>query len=296
QKTSLRSVKPPLRKSREPMRRRWIKLCCSAFLSSVALPPTQCFYRTINVPQQDIGIGGGPPIISMTNSVHPRHLPSWHHRKRRRPAWPLTKAAHEPTAVDMDVPDLMERKSTIKIKPAKFHNLRAVSRLLVAEFYGATLWYPAQCLTELNRLQTNFHGYGEDAGRHLMLLATSLEDGSLVGFVDIDGREKRPGQTGVRPYLSDLAVANRCQRMGIGTELVKACEEACIGWGFDHMYLKVRVGNVAARKLYENLGYVVHSPSSFGFMVETGNKQAEIMLCGDLRARARAEGGAAAEE
>lgn len=28
-----------------------------------------------------------------------------------------------------------------------------------------------------------------------MLLATSLEDGSLVGFVDIDGREKRPGQS-----------------------------------------------------------------------------------------------------
>lgn len=72
---------------------------------------------------------------------------------------------------------------------------RAVSRLLVAEFYGATLWYPAQCLTELNRLQTNFHSYGEDASRHLMLLATSLEDGSLVGFVDIDGREKRPGQS-----------------------------------------------------------------------------------------------------
>lgn len=91
--------------------------------------------------------------------------------------------------------------------------------------------------------------------------------------------------------------------MGIGTELVKACEEACIEWGFDHMYLKVRVGNVAARKLYENLGYVVHSSSSSGgddgdtgsgFMVETGNKQAEIMLCGDLRERARVE--ASAEE
>lgn len=72
---------------------------------------------------------------------------------------------------------------------------RAVSRLLVAEFYGSTLWYPAQCLVELNRLQENFHGYGEDADRHLMLLATSLDDGSLVGFVDVDGREKRPGQS-----------------------------------------------------------------------------------------------------
>lgn len=76
-----------------------------------------------------------------------------------------------------------------------FYGLRAVSRLLVAEFYGSTLWYPAQCLVELNRLQENFHGYGDDADRHLMLLATSVDDGSVVGFVDVDGREKRPGQS-----------------------------------------------------------------------------------------------------
>lgn len=102
---------------------------------------------------------------------------------------------------------------------------------------------------------------------------------------------------GVRPYLSDLAVADRCRRMGIGTELVKACEEACIGWGYDHLFLKVRVGNVAAKNLYENLGYVVHSSSSLqdpngdsgsGFMVETGSDPKEIMLCGDLVARAQA--------
>lgn len=92
--------------------------------------------------------------------------------------------------------------------------------------------------------------------------------------------------------------------MGIGTELVKACEAACIEWGYDHLYLKVRTGNVAAQKLYENLGYVVHSASSSqegasgdsgsGFMVETGSDPNEVMLCGDLTARAKA-GGPAAE-
>lgn len=85
--------------------------------------------------------------------------------------------------------------------------------------------------------------------------------------------------------------------MGIGTELVKACEEACIEWGYNHLYLKVRTGNVAAQKLYENLGYVVHSASSSqgansdsgsGFMVETGSDPKEVMLCGDLAARAKA--------
>lgn len=102
---------------------------------------------------------------------------------------------------------------------------------------------------------------------------------------------------GVRPYLSDLAVADRCRRKGIGTELVKACEEACVEWGYDHLYLKVRMGNLAAQKLYENLGYVVHSASSArgagsdsgsGFMVETGSDPKEVILCGDLTARAKA--------
>lgn len=83
---------------------------------------------------------------------------------------------------------------SIDIKPATFQDLRAVSRLLVEEFYGNTLWFQAQRLVELARLQNNFHSYEEDASLHLMLIATSVEDGSLVGFVDIDGRERKTEQ------------------------------------------------------------------------------------------------------
>ncbi len=56
----------------------------------------------------------------------------------------------------------------------------------------------------------------------------------------------------------------------------------------------MRVGNVAAQKMYENLGYVVHSSSekqgddSSGFMVETGENPKEVMLCVDLAERAHA--------
>eukprot|EP00904_Undaria_pinnatifida_P013432 jgi/Undpi1/9219/HiC_scaffold_26.g11677.m1 len=190
----------------------------------------------------------------------------------------LSPAAHEPAAADTT---LATRGDTLEIdiKPATYFGLRAVSRLLVEEFYGIGLWFPAQRLVELNRLQDNFHSYEEDADRHLMLVATTVEDGSLVGFVDIDGREKNPGQTGCRPYLSDLAVANRFKRRGAGTELVRACEEACLRWGFDSMYLKVQAGNIAAEKLYENLGYYIHSPK---------DSKNEVMLCVNLTARAEA--------
>lgn len=65
--------------------------------------------------------------------------------------------------------------------------------------------------------------------------------------------------------------------MGVGTELVRACEDACVRWGYDCMYLKVQAGNAAGQKLYENLGYTVHAPK---------DAKNEVVLCGDLRSRA----------
>ncbi|CAN0571252.1 unnamed protein product [Ectocarpus sp. 12 AP-2014] len=150
----------------------------------------------INVSSRIIGISNSRPTYAtrQPNDRPPLRLP-WEYDRHQQRARPAPRAAGESASVDTDVRDLKEKAPLVEIKPAKFHNLRAVSRLLVAEFYGSTIWYPAQCLVELNRLQDNFHGYGEDASRHLMLLATSVEDGSLAGFVDIDGREKRPGQS-----------------------------------------------------------------------------------------------------
>lgn len=122
----------------------------------------------------------------------------------------LSPAVHESAAVDTTVVATKGNALSIIIQPATFFDLRAVSRLLVEEFYGMGLFSPAQRLVELNRLQDNFHSYEEDADRHLMLIATTVEDGSLVGFVDIDGREKKPGQ-------SELTVS--CKRPGLNVRV-----------------------------------------------------------------------------
>lgn len=107
----------------------------------------------------------------------------------------MLNALHESqaaAAAAAESPSLTKSKSlAVEIKPAKFPDLGAVSRLLVEEFYGVGLWFPAQCLVELRRLQDNFHSYEEDADLHLMLVATTVEDGSLAGFVDVDARERR---------------------------------------------------------------------------------------------------------
>ena len=38
------------------------------------------------------------------------------------------------------------------------------------------LWFPAQRLVELRRLQNHFHSYKEDAALHLMLVATATNN------------------------------------------------------------------------------------------------------------------------
>lgn len=145
-----------------------------------------------------------PFSSGFSGPIRSRHTPARHSYTQQHTPIPLYRphglgkrlspAAHEPAAADTT---LATRGDTLEIdiKPATYFGLRAVSRLLVEEFYGIGLWFPAQRLVELNRLQDNFHSYEEDADRHLMLVATTVEDGSLVGFVDIDGREKKPGQS-----------------------------------------------------------------------------------------------------
>ena len=43
---------------------------------------------------------------------------------------------------------------------------------------------------ELPKLQNIFPSYEEEAALHLMLVATALEDGSLTGFVGVDGTDR----------------------------------------------------------------------------------------------------------
>ena len=79
------------------------------------------------------------------------------------------------------------------------------------------LWFPAQYLVELRRLQDNFHSNEEDAALRLMLVATAIEDGSLAGFVDVDGRDRRasnvlfkgPRQSSTNHQVTTIRFAQR---------------------------------------------------------------------------------------
>lgn len=113
-----------------------------------------------------------------------------------------------------------------------------VARQPLFERYGAT----AEALEGAWRA-------GLEAGDRLM---AAVADGSVVGVAWLVPR----GAFARSPYLRLLAVATAAAGHGIGTVLLQACED----WAFegaDDLFLLVNDDNEAARRFYEQRGFVV---------------------------------------
>jgi len=59
-------------------------------------------------------------------------------------------------------------------------------------------------------------------------------------------------------YLASLTVARDYRRLGVAQQLIKACERQITFWNQSDLYLHVLAENVAARRLYLQLGYGIH--------------------------------------
>lgn len=131
-------------------------------------------------------------------------------------------------------------------------------------------------LQELDRLQTSFW---VDPNKHSMLVieetkgtdtssppvfvpfgplgAWLLGDPRVVGFVDLDARDRRVDRSTPDPYLSDLIIDPARRGQGLGRRLMVEAEAVAKEWGFVAVYLKVRASNARGRALYASLGYEV---------------------------------------
>jgi ribosomal protein S18 acetylase RimI-like enzyme len=65
------------------------------------------------------------------------------------------------------------------------------------------------------------------------------------------------------PYIFNLAVHPQWRRRGVAKQLLLAAETTARQWGVTHIYMHVLENNYAARSLYENLGYRLHSQNGF---------------------------------
>jgi ribosomal protein S18 acetylase RimI-like enzyme len=87
----------------------------------------------------------------------------------------------------------------------------------------------------------------------------------LVGTVEMTLRSTNPWRfyngSGY-PYLSNLAVQSDYRRQGVARQLLLACEQIALNWGYQDLYLHVLENNHKARGLYSQLGYRLHEVDS----------------------------------
>nr|XP_043622766.1 uncharacterized protein LOC122594366 [Erigeron canadensis] len=96
------------------------------------------------------------------------------------------------------------------------------------------------------------------------------EDRVVVGTLNLNRCISLPNEiTGMKPlgiggdfaraYLSDVCVANECQRNGIAFFLVEKSKLVAQDWGISDLYVHVAVDNEPAKNLYMKCGFVRES-------------------------------------
>lgn len=84
------------------------------------------------------------------------------------------------------------------------------------------------------------------------------EEELLLGTVEMGVRSLAPSwmmESFEYAYLSNLAVSTKYRRQGIAEQLLSACDEIAIKWGFNDLYLHVLDNNYPAKNLYQKAGY-----------------------------------------
>ncbi|MCC5899568.1 MAG: GNAT family N-acetyltransferase [Phormidium sp. BM_Day4_Bin.17] len=161
--------------------------------------------------------------------------------------------------------------SDIAVRQAKSEDLRTLAEILAASFHetqGWRTWFLPLIRLGIyedlrHRLRASHHPHtclvaslGDLPGTEVPWLASGDH---LLGTVELSLKSSPPTAWRVSglsyPYISNLAVRPQARRCGVARQLLMACEQTALEWGFREVYLHVLDNNLPARALYTQLGY-----------------------------------------
>ncbi|TVR07412.1 MAG: GNAT family N-acetyltransferase [Phormidium sp. GEM2.Bin31] len=162
--------------------------------------------------------------------------------------------------------------SDIAVRQAKSEDLRTLAEILAASFHDTQGWRTWLLpLIRLgiyedlrHRLRPSHHPHtclvaavdGDRLGSEISVFTTGDH---LLGTVELSLKSSPPTAWRINglsyPYISNLAVRPQARRCGVARQLLMACEQTALEWGFREVYLHVLDNNLPARALYTQLGY-----------------------------------------
>ncbi|NJO98188.1 MAG: GNAT family N-acetyltransferase [Pleurocapsa sp. CRU_1_2] len=170
-------------------------------------------------------------------------------------------------SLDSDV----EHDLKLTIHPAVIEDTKEISAILAQSFYNfpefAHWVYPFLRFTINEDLRyrlrstsphyrclvakMTFANYNQDAQ------SNSDSESLIVGTIEVALRSALWSTSPQYPYISNLAVAQNYRRLGIASQLLTACEQAALDWGYQETQLHVLDRNESAKQLYCQNGYQI---------------------------------------
>ncbi|MEL6578538.1 MAG: GNAT family N-acetyltransferase [Cyanobacteria bacterium J06621_12] len=157
----------------------------------------------------------------------------------------------------------------LTIHPASIEDTKVVSEILAQSFYNfpefAQWVYPFLRFTineDLRyRLRSTSPNYrclvAKIVPSNLTANTGHSSEPIIVGTIELALRSALWSNQPQYPYISNLAVAEDYRRLGVGSKLLNACEQAALDWGYQEIRLHVLDRNQSAKQLYCHNGYQI---------------------------------------
>ena len=158
----------------------------------------------------------------------------------------------------------------LTIHPAKIEDTKAISTVLSQSFYrfpDLIQWvYPFLRFTINEDLRYRLRSTSPHYQCLVAKIPISNQSGDeppeetellIVGTIEIALRSALWSNQPQYPYISNLAVAENHRRLGIGSQLLSACEQIAMEWGYHETRLHVLDRNESAKQMYCKNGYQI---------------------------------------